>query len=202
MIFRGGLNKPFRIFLYCCIAQLGVDLISAQLASESKNTLLICNLWHLGNFIFMSLMFRHIFINERVNKGILYATYLFVIVFIIDILGSNDNLFDLHYHKYTLIVPVLGSFIILLLCLLYFLELFQELYIDDLMQSEIFWLISGLLIYSASSVFANSINNWYLQWRNDQTYLIIIYIPYIAYSFSVILTSIGLIVTKDKPTKD
>ena len=202
MIFRGGLNKPLRIFLYYALCQLFVDLLSAHLGSQSKNTLLICNFWHLGNFVFMSWMFRHIFINERVNKRILYTTYIFVLIFIIDILESNDNLLDLHSHKYTLIVPVLASFIILLLCLLYFLELFEELYVEDLIKSEIFWLVSGLLIYSASSVFANTVNNWYLRWVNDQSLLTIIYIPYIAYSFSMILTSIGLIITKNKPTKD
>jgi hypothetical protein len=86
----------------------------------------------------------------------------------------------------------------MLFCLLFYLELLEEIYIEDLCKSDIFWLVSSLFLYNSVSIFATTFYHWYMTWTSDFSLSLITDIPYIAYSITMIMFSIGLLISKEQ----
>jgi len=192
--------KPIylRIFFLYLIGQLIADIIGVHLASQTKNTILLCNLWHLFSFIILAYMFR-VIINNRIFKTVIYCLlFIYTVVFFCDLLHTNKDLLDFNNYRYLLIIPTLECFLLMSLCLYYYLNMLDNLEDDNILHSTIFWIISSLFIYNATSIFATTFYYWYMVWNDDRGLMMIIYVPYVVYIFSIIMLSIGLFLSKNK----
>lgn len=197
MSFRRESKIPLRIFFYFLVSKFVFDLIGMYLASNGMNSLLVCNIWVLTSFIFISLIFYHIFINDRVKGFILCCIALYLLFFLFDITHFNLNLADLRNHRYTAFAPVIRSVLILIFCMTFYWELIQELYIDDITKSLIFWMVCGLFIYHSVCLFTESINYIHFTWNSDKSLMVVAYMPYIFESVIMIMFSIGIFYTKN-----
>lgn len=186
LLFSRGKEKPLLIFFYYLIAQLIFNLIGIHLASQTENTLWLCNLWYLISLIWLSCLFKAVFINEKERLAVSYISIVYTAVFILDVIYSNPILSDIHNHAYTCIIPTLYCFLVMGYCLYFFLETPE-------VDSILIWLIASLLFYNSISIVATAFYNFFMVWNDEMGLMTVIYVPYLAFLGSMMIFSFGLI---------
>lgn len=143
-IFRGQepprYLKTFSLFL---LVNLLTEIISAIQDAYVINNLLFVNLVTVFDFTFYLYFVREIIRNRRVKKILLYCLIIYPAIFLVNTLLVQGSVV---FHSMTY---ALGCLLIVLSCVYYFFELFQQTYTVNLSRLPSFWICSGLLFYYA-----------------------------------------------------
>lgn len=174
------------------------NLLSFHLASSKVNNLLIANLSIIINYLFISVQFYCSY-DKRLFKDILLkSSGVFIWVFILDLVYSNPILTDLDNHKSVHFSGTIQSALIILWCLFYFLEIMQNLSIEDITRHYFFWVASAYLIYHSVNVFVAPIAYYYDDFNTSEFLYIIDLMPYIFEYIMIAMISIGIIRQKNR----
>ncbi|HEV2479533.1 MAG TPA: hypothetical protein VGS79_07705 [Puia sp.] len=143
-IFRGKENprylKAFSLFL---LVNLITDTISAIQDAKVINNLLFVNLVTVFDVSFYCYFIREIVRSKAVKKILLYCLIIYPAVFLVNTLLIQGSVV---FHSMTY---ALGCLLIVLSCVYYFWELFQQPDSVNLSRQPAFWISSGLLFYYA-----------------------------------------------------
>lgn len=193
LIRRLYLDIVLRIILFQCLFNFIIGLTMIHMASSKNNNILIANLSILINYLFISAQFYCSY-DKRLFKDILLkCSGVFIWVFILDLVYSNPTLTDLVNHKSVHFSGTLQSALIILWCLLYFLETMQNLSIEDITRHYFFWVSSAYLIYHSVNVFVAPIAYYYDDFNAGKFLYIIDLMPYIFEYVMIAMISIGII---------
>jgi len=196
LLIRRDNSKPLRIFLFYLLISFATNLLTDILSSVRVNNIIYNNAWVLLSTIFTMFFFREVFLDTHIKKYILFGVYAYTLIFLADFFGSNPELPNLHEHKFVLYSLPLRSFVILVLCLIFYFELMKELYIEKLTSSAIFWIVSALFLYHAGSMFITAIFQSQYRWHSTEFYRTISRIPLYFEFISLGVVSIGLLRSK------
>jgi|GEM_PF-5796236 len=196
LLTRKELSHPLRVFTVYLSFKFILDSIGLFMACQSMNTLLICNTWVLVSAILTGLFFQYIFLDKPRKMLVTILTISYVALFSVDLIWSNPIVNDLHNHKYVSFSLPLRSAFILFLCLLFYSELIQELYIKDLTRSAVFWIVSCLLVYHCSALFCTIVYQSEYVWEGKNFLKVVTDIPVAVESLTMILVAIGVMKEK------
>ena len=143
-IFRGQRSprylKTFSLFL---LVNLITETISAIMDSYAINNLVFVNLVTVFDFAFYCYFIREIVRSKLVKKILLYCLIIYPAIFLVNTLLIQGSVV---FHSMTY---ALGCLLIVLSCVYYFWELFQQTDSVNLSRQPAFWISSGLLFYYA-----------------------------------------------------
>lgn len=143
-IFRGaGTAKYLKVFSFFLLINLVTDTISAIQDAYVINNLVFVNLVTVFDFAFYCYFIREIIRSPLVKKILLYCLIIYPAVFLANTLLIQGSVV---FHSMTY---ALGSLLIIVSCIYYFWELFQQTYSVNLGRQPAFWICSGLLFYYA-----------------------------------------------------
>ena len=143
-IFRGvGTAKYLKVFSFFLLINLVTDTISAIQDAYVINNLVFVNLVTVFDFAFYCYFVREIIRSPLVKKILLYCLIIYPAVFLANTLLIQGSVV---FHSMTY---ALGSLLIIVSCIYYFWELFQQTYSVNLGRQPAFWICSGLLFYYA-----------------------------------------------------
>lgn len=196
MITRKDNSKPLRVFFYYLFVSFIVNLFTDILSSQRINNILYNNMWVLISLLLTLTMFYYIFLDDRRKSIILLSCIGYTIVFFWDVIHVNNAILDIHKYKFVLYSMPLRSGLIITACLVFYHELMQELYIDNLSKSAIFWIVSALFLYHSGTLFCGVIFNHQLVWNSTPLYRSIARLPLYFELGMFIIISIGLIKSK------
>ena len=142
-IFRGkrspGYLKVFSLFL---LVNLITETISAIQDFYVINNLVFVNLVTVFDFAFYCYFIREIIRSKLVKRILLYCLIIYPAMFLVNTLLIQGSAF--HSMTYAL-----GCLLIVVSCVYYFWELFQQPDAVNLSRQPAFWIASGLLFYYA-----------------------------------------------------
>ena len=193
LITRRDNSKPLRVFLYYLIVSFVVNLFTDILSSQRINNILYNNMWILTSLVLTMLMFYYIFLDEKRKSFIIISCLCYTLIFFWELIHFNKDFFDLHNHKFVLYSMPIRSGVIILMCLMFYYELIKELYIDNLLKSAIFWIVSGLFLYHSATLFCGVIFQHQHVWNSTPFYRSITRMPLYFEVVMFIIVSIGLI---------
>ena len=143
-IFRGERNprylKAFSLFL---AVNLVTETISAIMDSYEINNLVFVNLVTVFDVAFYCYFIREIVRSKLAKKILLYCLVVYPAIFLVNTLLIQGSVV---FHSMTY---ALGCLLIVLSCVYYFWELFQQTDSVNLSRQPTFWICSGLLFYYA-----------------------------------------------------
>lgn len=139
---------PGAIVVLCWYLLFSVLLfaVSNYMADKSINNMFLYHLFSLAEVIFLSFFFRKILKTPLIRKAIPYFILLFILVFVFSTLflekldSFNSNTSGIEF------------LIIIIFCMAYYFQLANSDEILFFTQNPIFWIVSGLFIYYASSM--------------------------------------------------
>jgi len=193
---RRSNKKPLRVLFLWMALKVLFDLVGLHFASQSKNDLFICNGWVLISFMCNAWFFYEVFVDERMKNKIKYISIVYCSIFLIDFIICNPDFSDFYSHRYVSISFPLRSAFLIYFCLIFYQEVIKELYIDHIERSAIFWAVSSILIYNATSLFTTVINHQEFSWDSKRMMVMIMYIPYVMDTFQMAIISGGLLAEK------
>jgi hypothetical protein len=143
-IFRGtGAPRYLKTFSFFLLVNLITETVSAIQDALVINNLLFVNLVTVFEFTFYIYFVREIIRNRRVKKILLFCLIIYPAVFLVNTLLIQGSVV---FHSMTY---ALGCLLIVLSCVYYFWELFQQTDSMNLSRQPAFWISSGLLFYYA-----------------------------------------------------
>jgi len=137
---RYGYLKVFSLFL---LANLITEGITAYKAWAGVHNLVLSNFVTAFDFAFYLYFFGQIVRSEKVKKIIQFLVILYPVLFLINIffIQGMDT-----FHSMTW---CLGCLLVIIFCIYYFWELFQQTQSINLSRQPSFWICCGLLFYNA-----------------------------------------------------
>ena len=149
-------KKYIRVFTVFLILSLLVEIIGDLRSYKRLNNLLMYNFFTGFEFTFYIWMIRNIVQNEKAKKYIFYILLFFPFLDLFNIFFIQGIK---HFHTITYAI---GCLLIVLLCIYYFLELFQSSISVNLLRQPAFWICSGLLFYYCCSFPIFGLSNFLL----------------------------------------
>jgi hypothetical protein len=132
--------KTFSLFL---LVNLITEIISAIMDTYAINNLVFVNLVTVFDFAFYCYFIREIIRTKLVKRILLYCLIIYPAIFLVNTLLIQGSV---AFHSMTY---ALGCLLIVLSCVYYFWELFQQPDSVNLSRQPAFWIASGLLFYYA-----------------------------------------------------
>ncbi len=143
-IFRGRKNPRYlKTFSFFLLINLITDTISAIQDAKVINNLLFVNLVTVFDVSFYCYFIREIVRSKTAKRILLYCLIIYPAIFLINTLLIQGSVV---FHSMTY---ALGCLLIVLSCIYYFWELFQQPDSVNLSRQPAFWISSGLLFYYA-----------------------------------------------------
>ena len=157
------LNKELKILTWILIVSLIIDSLSLVLLKFSINTLPMGNAYLLAQFTLLFWIFTMQF---RTKKVFIIIYFGFVFFYIINlsfiqsflIFNSNSN--------------VVASLILMLLSLLYFYKLLNELPSIHIHQLPMLWISFGVLVYYSGTLFTFLASNYFFQLTDEESVMV------------------------------
>ena len=143
-IFWGQRNPRYlKTFSFFLLVNLITETISAVQDAYVINNLLFVNLVTVFDSTFYIYFVRDIIRSTLVKKILLYCLIIYPAIFLVNTLLIQGSVV---FHSMTY---ALGCLLIVLSCVYYFWELFQQPDSMNLSRQPVFWICSGLLFYYA-----------------------------------------------------
>lgn len=161
----------FYFLLFTFITDLGATYYS-QFYKKSNH--FIINIYLLFNFIFYFLIFYKTFDTGKLKKIVSASVIIYLLIFICDIIFIN-GLFFYNIYSYCL-----GSILIVLCSLVYFMRLFTSENLLNYFKIPMFWIATGLLFYYVGTLVQYSLMEYIIKYK----------LGYIFYIINIILNAI------------
>jgi hypothetical protein len=143
-----SLNPPvLRWLVPFLIITLVVEITGFVLSIRLIRNHGLYNYFTSAEFIFYSLFYRKILKGKRIKKIIIYATAIYLILFILNILFVQG------FQNFHTITYRIGSVMIVTWCYIYFRQLMKSEIYMSLFRNPLFWISSGLLFFYAGFFF-------------------------------------------------
>jgi len=134
--------KIFPIFLTVILI---IGLRIGYLSSHYKSNIGFYNLFTTIAFIFYFFSLQQIIVNKKVKRIIVYIAFIYPLITLLNIFWIQTGA------VFNTITFSLGCLLIVMICIYYFLELFQLTSSINLLTQPSFWICSGLLFYFSCS---------------------------------------------------
>lgn len=141
IFFQPGAERYLKYFSCFLFVNLLIDISTNYTALYMIPNIFLNNIGDLVIFSFELYLLREIMTSKRAKKVFLYLFLIYPVVDLLDIFLVERYL---HFHTITY---SLGSLLIVVGCIYYFWELFQQKTSVDLVRQPAFWICSGLLFY-------------------------------------------------------
>jgi hypothetical protein len=137
----GKLSHYLRIFPFFLLLTLITEIVGWQLSEQTQDNAALYNFFSLAAFTFYSYVLRDVVYSEKAKKVILLVMIFYLIISLINILFIQ-KIMVFHTMTYSI-----GCFIIVVISIYYFYELFQVPRSIDLKREPAFWVVAGLLFF-------------------------------------------------------
>lgn len=198
LLLKGKCSKPISVVRGYLLCKIAFDFAALSLASQGKNSLMICNAWTLLSYILTSLFFYRVFLIKEMKAKVLLLGIVFIFIFCVDMAYFNPKIHELYNHRYLSISPVIRSFFSIFLCLLFYYQLLKDMAVEDLSRSAVFWTVCAFLIYNAGTLFCSAINYSEFTWNSSRSMIVLMYMSYVFDTLMMGIISMGLILEKSK----
>jgi hypothetical protein len=141
LIYPVGNQRFLKVFSVFLLVNLIVEAISGYQAKQNIHNLFFVNFVTMLDFAFYLYLVREIILRPKARKVLLYCLIIYPAIFIVNVMliqGSGV------FHSMTY---ALGCLLIVISCVYYFFELFQQTYSVNLGRQPGFWICSGLLFF-------------------------------------------------------
>jgi hypothetical protein len=151
--FRPSTEIYLRVFPIYLIVTMLVELITYRLGAQGKRTIIIYNLFSVFEFMFYFFVLMNIITNKKVRKGIKFIMFFYPILAILNfIFLQKANSF--HTMSYTL-----GCILVIALCIIYFIEIFQNPQATSILKLPAFWVCTAIMFsYCCTFPFFSMLN--------------------------------------------
>ena len=157
IFFKKNTPKYLLTFTFFLLISLCIEISSLLLFYNHISNSMLYNIFTSCEFVFYFCILRVIIKNKAAKKIILFS------IFIYPILAACEIIFWMKHDGFHSTTYALGCFMIVAMCIFYFLELFQLPGSINLKREPAFWICSGLLFYYTCSfpifAFVNYLNN-------------------------------------------
>jgi hypothetical protein len=139
--FPAGAQRFLKVLSLFLLVDLATETVSAYQAKHIINNLFFGNFVTMLQFSFYLYLVREIIRRPKAKKVLLYCLIIYPAIFIVNVMlvqGSGV------FHSMTY---ALGCLLIVISCVYYFFELFQQTYSVNLGRQPGFWICSGLLFF-------------------------------------------------------
>lgn len=127
--------KLFPIYLSITMA---VEIISANLASRGKSNIALYNLFSIFEFLFYFFILKSIIKNRKIKKVVDIIMIMYPVLAALNLIFlQRGNVF--HSMTYTL-----GCILVIALCILYFIDVFQNPETTSLLKLPDFWICTAI----------------------------------------------------------
>jgi hypothetical protein len=141
LCFRKETPLYLKLFPFFLLITIPVEIVASIMIGENTSTTMMYNVFTTFEFVFYLWMLREIISNRNTKKIILYCLIVYPVLAFFDIFfWTNSN----HFHAVT---NAIGCFLVVAICIYYFLELFQLPHSVNLVRESAFWICSGLLFF-------------------------------------------------------
>ncbi len=141
LVFPNGAQRYLKIFSLFLLVNLVVEAISGYQAKHLINNLFFVNFVTVLDFAFYLYLVREIIRRPKAKKVLLYCLIIYPAIFLINVMLIQGSVV---FHSMTY---ALGCLLIVVSCVYYFWELFQQTYSVNLGRQPGFWICSGLLFF-------------------------------------------------------
>jgi len=144
--FRGKIqgNKLLNYFIYFLIYSLFTEILGFYIGVYKRiNTFYIYNTWNLVNHFFYLFFFYKLIQNKRKKRALILISICYLIFTLITILFFRN-----FYNQPFINNIIIGSFIIVIAIMFYFMELLNSDVILNLKYSLFFWISLGIFLFN------------------------------------------------------
>lgn len=136
-------NRPIylKLFPFFLLIAFIIELWAWRLGMQGISNANIYNFFSVFAFIFYMFVVRHVIFSKTVKRVILYIMSLYAISALVNIL------FIQHVNTFHTVTYSLGCFLIVVISIYYFYELFQVPRSINLKKEPAFWIVAGLLFF-------------------------------------------------------
>lgn len=158
-----GRLRPLSVRFPSLLAYLGLSLLVESWGlytslSGAKNNLLVYNFFNIAELILLSGLYYRAFDGARFRQLVLIINALYVPFALYRFTRAPD--------AYDGLVLALENFLLILLVLLYFYQLLNNLEVTRLSRFPMFWISTGILMFFAGSLFIYLFSNYILTREN------------------------------------
>ncbi|HVV05203.1 MAG TPA: hypothetical protein VHC96_13325 [Puia sp.] len=143
--FQKNTPRYLRLFPLFLLVTIIVEVVSTWMTLHNRSALLLYNFFGTFEFLFYIYVVRENIRSRRVKKLLLYTTWLFVLIVVINFLFIQRTA---GFNSFTY---ALGCLLIAVICIYYFFELFQSTTSVNLTRQPAFWICAGLIFFYACS---------------------------------------------------
>jgi hypothetical protein len=141
MMARGQMVPYLRLFPYFLLITLVGEITAWQFYLEGISNTALYNFLSTAAFIFYMNLIRQVVFSRKAKKVIKWVMLLYLAGALINILFIQT------LHSFHTITYSLGCFLIVIISMYYFYQLFQLPHSTNLAREPAFWIASGLLFY-------------------------------------------------------
>ena len=128
--------KVFPIYLFITMM---VEMITFRLSAQGRRTIIIYNLFSVFEFMFYFFVLRCIITNKKIKKAINFIMLFYPLLAALNFLFLQKNS-SFHSMSYTL-----GCILIIALCIVYFIDIFQHPQAISLLKIPAFWVCTAIM---------------------------------------------------------
>jgi len=158
LFFQSKADLYLRLFPFFLFLDMIAEYVSYYVSARGQWNLVVSNPFTVFAFCFYFFTLRQIVNNPIAKKIIRYVLFIYPVIALFNIYFLLKNT-DFHSVTYSV-----GCLLVVAICIYYFLELFQQTRMVNLLRQPAFWICSGLLFYFACSFPLYGLND--LVYRN------------------------------------
>jgi hypothetical protein len=128
--------KVFPIYLFITMM---VEMITFRLSAQGRRTIIIYNLFSVFEFMFYFFVLRCIITNKKIKKAINFIMLFYPLLAALNFFFLQKNS-SFHSMSYTL-----GCILIIALCIVYFIDIFQNPQSVSLLKIPAFWVCTAIM---------------------------------------------------------
>ncbi len=148
-----------KIFPFFLLVTIIAEFLGLYFAKIHKPNVFIYNFFTVAEFIFYTLLIRHIIRNPKAKKIIAWCAVLYTAT-------SIGNIFFFQgVQKFHTVTYSLGCLLIVIICFYYFMELFNSPRSEKLLADPSFWICSGLLFFYCCSFPLYAFSNFWFGFK-------------------------------------
>lgn len=145
LYFRRGVELYLRIFPIFLLTAILIDFVALWLTRKTGNNVVLFNFYTTYEFCFYLFVLEEI-VNNKIAKMIVIN-----LIWIYPCLALGNIFFIQGVNNWHSVTYSLGSFLIIILCIYYFLEIFRLPKSVKLLREPAFWICTGLLFFNCCS---------------------------------------------------
>lgn len=144
LVYSGkGFSLYLKIFSFYLLVTFFIDFIGGWRSDNGLPTVMLYNIYTTIQFVFLFWMLHCIIKGRRIKKILIHGLWLYPLLVFFNKLFLQDG------QQFHSITYSLGGFLIVMITIIYFFELFQSDEPVNLIREPSFWICSGLLFYYA-----------------------------------------------------